>query len=75
MPLKEGTSQEVISDNIEEVMRSFQKTGKIGSNIPKNKKDALKMAEAIAFAKARRTADEMTKPKIEESSKKLNGSK
>lgn len=52
MPLKPGKSQATVSSNIEEMMRSWEKTGKIGTSRPKNKKAALKQAQAIAYDKA-----------------------
>ena len=53
MPLKAGKSQKTISKNIQEMMRSFEKTGRIGSTRPMNKKEALRIAQAAAFSKAR----------------------
>ena len=56
MPLKSGYSQETISANIEEIMRSWKETGKIGSSKPKTKRQAMRQAAAIAYAKAREAA-------------------
>lgn len=53
MPLKAGKSQKIISKNIQEMMRSFEKTGRIGNTRPKNKKEALRIAQAAAFTKSR----------------------
>jgi len=52
MPLKSGKSQATVSANIAEMMRSWEKTGKIGNVQPKNKKNALKIAQAAAYKKA-----------------------
>lgn len=52
MPLKPGKSQATVSSNIEEMMRSWEKTGKIGNTRPKNKKHALQIAQAAAYQKA-----------------------
>lgn len=52
MPLKKGRSKKVISQNIEEIIRSWEKTGKIGNSKPKTKKQAVKQAVAIALKKA-----------------------
>ncbi len=52
MPLKKGRSRKVISSNIEEIVRSWKKTGKIGNSKPKTKKQAVKQAVAIALNKA-----------------------
>ena len=53
MPMMEGKSQEVISGNIAEMMRSYKNKGAIGHTMPKSKKHAMKIAAAAAFAKAR----------------------
>jgi rubrerythrin len=37
------------SEIIKEIMNSFDKTGKIGSSSPDNKKEAMKQAAAIAY--------------------------
>jgi hypothetical protein len=51
MPLKKG-SQKTISKNIETELKSYKKTGKLGTSKPKNKKAAAKQAAAIAYSKA-----------------------
>ena len=53
MPLKPGKSQKVRSENIAEMMRSWEKTGKIGNTSPKSAKEALKIANAAAYTKSR----------------------
>jgi len=52
MPIKKGSSKETISQNIKEIMKSYKKTGKIGSSKPKSLKDARKQAAAIAYSSA-----------------------
>jgi hypothetical protein len=52
MPLKKGKSKKVIAENIREVVKSYNKTGKIGTSNPANKKKAIKQAIAIAIQKA-----------------------
>lgn len=52
MPLKKGSSKETISKNIETEMKSYKKSGKIGTSKPGSKKKAVKQAAAIAYAKA-----------------------
>lgn len=52
MPLQTGHTQTIISANIKEIIDSWKKTGKIGNIRPKNKKHALKIAQAIAYRKA-----------------------
>ena len=52
MALKKGSSDETIASNISKEMKSFGKTGKIGTSKPKSKKKAQKQAVAIAYAKA-----------------------
>lgn len=53
MPLKAGKSKKTVSNNIAEMMRSWKKTGKIGNTRPKNKAQALKIAQAAAISKSR----------------------
>ncbi|MEE9458250.1 MAG: hypothetical protein V3V84_00640 [Candidatus Bathyarchaeia archaeon] len=55
MPLKIGKSKKVIGDNIAEMLRSFERSGKIGNTTPKNKEEALRIAQAAAFSKSRKT--------------------
>lgn len=55
MPLKSGRSQSIISSNIDELMKSYKKTGTLGTSKPKSKKKALKQAAAIAYSKARKS--------------------
>ena len=50
MPLKAGSSNQVKSYNIKELMRSYEQKGTIGNTHPKNKKHALQIAIAIAIA-------------------------
>lgn len=50
MPLKPG--KENMSSNISELIKTFQRKGKIGNSRPKNKKQALKQAIAISYKKA-----------------------
>ncbi|MCL6557457.1 MAG: hypothetical protein K6U74_01405 [Firmicutes bacterium] len=52
MPLQSGSSREVISKNIAELMRAYKRKGAIGNSRPQNKPEALKQAIAIAMKKA-----------------------
>ena len=52
MPLKKGSSDKTISANIAAEMKSYKKTGKLGTSKPKTKKAAQKQAVAIAYTKA-----------------------
>ena len=61
MPLKEGGSQKVISQNIGECLRSYRKTGKIGDTTPKNSAHAREICAAAAYAKARESGREIPK--------------
>ena len=53
MPLKQGKSDKVVSENIKELMDEYKHgDGKIGNNRPTSAKKAQKMAVAIALRKA-----------------------
>ena len=54
MPLKKGKSDKTVSSNISEMVRSYDKSGKIGSSKPKSKQKAVKQATAIALSEAGR---------------------
>lgn len=46
MPIdKSGTHEEIV----QELMHAYEKNGKIGSHTPKNKEEALRIANAIAY--------------------------
>jgi hypothetical protein len=60
MPLKKGSSRKVIGENIGEMVRSYKKTGKLGTSAPKSIKQASKQAAAIAYG----TAGKSRKPKM-----------
>ena len=47
MPLNKNMSHE---DKVKELMQSYKDNGKIGNTEPKNEKDALKIANAIAYS-------------------------
>lgn len=53
MPLKKGTSNKTMSDNISELMSKYMSTHSIGTSHPANKKKAQKQAVAIAYSKRR----------------------
>ena len=50
MPLDESDS---VSEMIEELMRSWKKTGKIGNVTPRDSEHAQEVAAAIAYRKKR----------------------
>jgi len=52
MPLKNGSSQSVVSSNIKTLVDEWKKDGSIGTSHPPTKKKAIKQAVAIAMAKA-----------------------
>lgn len=52
MPLKKGSSSKTISKNISKLIRSYKKTGKIGTSKPTSSKKAQKQAIAIALSSA-----------------------
>jgi len=53
MPLKRGATQATVSGNIAEMIKSWKKTGKIGTSRPKNLREAMRQASAIAYSTAR----------------------
>lgn len=54
MPLREGKSREVVSDNIRTEMHHYDATGEVGlGSHPKSRKKAQKQAVAIALSKSR----------------------
>lgn len=54
MPLKKGSSDETVSQNISELMGSYKEKGTIGTSTPASDKAAQKQAVAIALSKAGR---------------------
>ena len=67
MPLKSGKSQKVVGKNVSELMKSYKKTGKIGTSKPKSKKAAQKQAVAIALSKADLSKESLSFDKLVES--------
>lgn len=51
MPLNKNAS---VSENIREIVHSYKQTGKIGNSKPRNIKEAIKQAAAIAYSLKRR---------------------
>lgn len=54
MPLAKGKSKKTVSKNIQTLVDDYQKSGRIGTSKPANKKAAVKQAVAIALSKAGR---------------------
>lgn len=57
MPLKEGSSKEVISTNIQHCMRNWKKTGEVSGNPVSSEKKAMKICAAMSYDNARSSAD------------------
>jgi hypothetical protein len=55
MPLHKGKSKRVISENIEEMVHSAKRKGKIGNVPTPTAAKAVKVAAAIAYKKAGRS--------------------
>ena len=56
MPLKKGSSSQVVSQNISKIMREYKAGGKRGTSPrPKNKAAALKQAVAASLSSAGRS--------------------
>ena len=55
MPLTKGKSNKAVSKNIQTLVDDYQKSGRIGTSKPANKKAAVKQATAIALQTAGRT--------------------
>jgi len=58
MPLKRGSSRQVISDNIRELMHIYKREGRIARSRPATPGKAVKQAAAIAYSLARRSSKE-----------------
>lgn len=56
MPLKTGHSKKAVSSNIGELLGGYKEKGKIGNITPKSIAHAKKIAAAIAFKQARKSA-------------------
>jgi len=52
MPLAEGKSPSTISQNIDEMVKAYKRTGYIGNTKPKNDSHAQQIAAAAAYRKA-----------------------
>jgi len=57
MPLKEGSSKETISTNIEHCMSRWKETGKVSGNSVGSAKKAMQICSAMAYDSARGSAD------------------
>lgn len=63
MPLAKGKSNKAVSKNIQTLVDDYQKSGRIGTSKPANKKAAVKQATAIALQKAGRSKPKATMAK------------
>ena len=57
MPLKSGSNRATISGNIEEMLHSYERTGRIGNTKPRNTAHARLIASAAAYDKSRKGHD------------------
>jgi hypothetical protein len=57
MPLRNGSSNPVVSHNIKTLVDNWKKDGSIGSSHPPTKTKAIKQAVAIALSKAGKSRD------------------
>jgi hypothetical protein len=55
MPIKKGRSDKVVSGNISEIVRDYDKSGTIGKSKPASKAKAIKQAVAISLSTAGRS--------------------
>ena len=55
MPIKKGKSDKVVSGNISEIVRNYDKSGTIGKSKPASKEKAVKQAVAISLSTAGRS--------------------
>lgn len=53
MPLKSGKSKKTHSANVREMLHKFKQTGMIGNTKPKSMDEAMRIANAAAYTKAR----------------------
>lgn len=66
MPLREGKSRKVVSENIRTEMHSYDRKGSIGTSHPASRKKAQKQAVAIALSKSREKRANLYLQKIAE---------
>ena len=71
MPLKKGSSKKTISKNIETEMKSYKKTGKIGTSKPASKEKAAKQAAAVAYSKAGKKKNDENSESMKKKDKNL----
>ena len=57
MPLKRGTTRQVIAENIRELMHVYPREGHLSGSRPPTARKAVKQAAAIAHALARRSGN------------------
>ena len=57
MPLKNGSSKEVISTNIEHCLSKWKETGLVSGNPVGSKKKAMQICAAMSYSSAQKSAD------------------
>ena len=52
MPLKRGSSDKTVGDNVKTLVHEYERDGTVGKSHPVSRKKAVKQAVAIALTKA-----------------------
>ncbi len=55
MPLQKGTSWNTVSSNVKQLVHEWEEAGRIGRNRPSTRKQAIRLAVAVALKKVERS--------------------